>query len=194
MEHGEAVANAVIDVDDAGLQKLAAAEGEQLAGDFGGTRGCCRMSRAWIRMAAGSGVLQGQLAGEADGLGDVVEVVSDAAGEASDGFHAMGVVELLFEFALAGDVADIGLDVLVPGFGVGAERAGDGDAEQTAVLLAQAGFEIAEACRGEQFCEIAVALGEIGKERCRVEGDELLKGVAEKVEQGGIGVLVSGGW
>ncbi len=35
-EHGESVAHTIVEVDDTGLENLAAAEGEQLTGDLGG--------------------------------------------------------------------------------------------------------------------------------------------------------------
>ena len=147
VKHGEGAAHAFVEVDDAGLQKLEAAEGQQLLGDFSGARGLVQDAVELGLNGRRQGRVQGQLAGEADGLGDVVEVVRDAAGEASDGFHAMGVVELLFEFVLAGEVADIGEDVLVSGFGVDAERAGDGDAEQAAVVGCAGGSRSREGFR-----------------------------------------------
>ena len=56
-------------------------------------------------------MLQGEFAGEADGLGNVVEIVSDATGKTPDGFHAMGVAELLLNLTLAGNVEDVSLNV-----------------------------------------------------------------------------------
>ena len=101
---GRALADAVVNVDDAGLEYLTAAEGEQLAGDFGGARGLLHDVEKFGFDGQGELMVQREFAGEADGLGDVVEVVGDAACEAAYGFHAMGVAELLFQFALAGDV------------------------------------------------------------------------------------------
>ncbi len=175
-EHGKSAANAVVDVDDAGLENLAAAEGEQLTGDFGGTRGLLHDVQSLDSMAGASWLLQRELAGEADGLGDVVEVVGDATGEASDGLHAMGVAELLFELALTGDVPDIALDVLVPGLGVGAERSGDGDAEDAAILLAKAGLEIANLPVAHKLGEVAVAFGGIDVKAGNADGAKAPQG------------------
>ena len=37
---------------------------------------------------------------------DVIEIMGDAAGELTDGFHLLGLAELVFEAFLAGDVAE----------------------------------------------------------------------------------------
>ena len=124
-------------------------------------------------------MLQREFAGEADGLGDVVEVVSDAAGEAAYGFHAMGVAEFLFQLALAGDVQSIALDVLVPGLGVRAEISGEGDTNDAAILLAEAGFEIANLAGGEELGEKAVAVAGFDIEAGDADGGKLLESVAE---------------
>ena len=83
---------------------MSAAEGEQLSGDLGGTRGLLHDVQEVGLNRRGELGLQRELAGEIDGLGDVVKVVGDAPGEAANGLHAMRVAELLFQFALAGDV------------------------------------------------------------------------------------------
>ena len=87
-----------VQVDDLGLQHLAAAERQHLLGEVGGTHG-------------GAGDLFGIGAplvfriervqhdlGVADDRGQqVVEVVRDAAGQAADRFHLLRVAQLLFE-------------------------------------------------------------------------------------------------
>ena len=80
-EHGESFADAVVEVDDAGLEHLAPAEGEKLARDLGGARGLLQDVEELGLDGRGELVLQGELAGEADGLGNVVEVVSNATGK-----------------------------------------------------------------------------------------------------------------
>ena len=79
-----------LDVDDARLQRLAAAEGEQLAGQLAPrstpasalpTRRCAARCRATSRCRS--------LQVAADHLQQVVEVVRDAAGELADRLHLL---------------------------------------------------------------------------------------------------------
>ena len=46
----------------------------------------------------------------ADDDEQIVEVVSDASGEAADGFHFLGLAELVFEDAAFGDVFGDGFE------------------------------------------------------------------------------------
>jgi hypothetical protein len=69
--------------------------------------------------------------------------VSDPTGEAADGFHAMGMMQLLFQLSLASDVPDVRLNVLVPVLNIGTEISGDGDTENAAVFFEKAGLEAA---------------------------------------------------
>ena len=188
-DDGERLAYAVVHVHHAGLQNLAAAEGEKRAGDLGGPRGLAHDVEQFGFERRSDRALQRQFAGEADGLGDVVEVVSYTAGKTPHGFHAMRVAELLFEFALAGDVNHVALNVLAPGLGVGAEIAGKRDANDRAIPGAKMGLKIAHTAGLMQPGEVAVAVtGVRVKFRDRRAG-KLLKRIAKHAQEHGVGLL-----
>ena len=89
------------------LQRLAAGEGEQLAGQLGGALGAVKMaffSRGSARASLGHRRAE-QLEVAADHLQQVVEVVGDAAGELADRLHPLGFAQPLLGADPVGDVA-----------------------------------------------------------------------------------------
>ena len=102
-----------VQVEDLGLQHLAAAEGQQLAGQ---RRRLLRRSINLLHLAAqllfkllpfqhhaGIALDDGQ---------HIVEVVGNSAGERADGFHPLGDAKLLFQALALADVDGHGHDVL----------------------------------------------------------------------------------
>ena len=95
-----------VDVDDLRLQHLPPAEGQQLPRERG--RALARRpdllqvlpERILLRH-----VVQHQVAVAEDRREEIVEVVSDAAGERADRLHLLHLAEVLFQPALVGDVA-----------------------------------------------------------------------------------------
>ncbi len=93
------------------LEELFSAEGEELSGEVGGAFG------SEGDLLEGGGFLGvGGVEGAEDfcvALDDgeeVIEVVGDAAGELADGFHFLGLAELIFELDAFGDVPEHALD------------------------------------------------------------------------------------
>ena len=94
------------EVDYLGGDHLAAAEGEQLVGEFGGAlAGGLNVGDLLAQGVGGGHEGQQEIAvAEDDGEG-VIEVVGDAAGQAADGLHLLGLAELFFQAFVALDEA-----------------------------------------------------------------------------------------
>src|SRR6185503_12197567 len=93
----------VVEVEDAGHEDLLAAEGEQLPGEGGGA--VPGLEDLGDLAAGGVAVVEAgdhELGVADDDEQEVVEVVGDAAGEAADGLHLLGLAELLLEAAAGG--------------------------------------------------------------------------------------------
>ena len=86
----------VVEVADAGLDHLLAAEGEELAGERrGALRGLADLVEPAVVLCAGPSSRGRELAVAEDHAQEVVEVVGDAAGELPDRLHLLGLAELL---------------------------------------------------------------------------------------------------
>ena len=95
----------VLQVDDAGLKRLPAREGEEAVGEIGAAlRALDREAHAPSRLlvAVERGAEEIEVAD--DDAQHVVEVVRDAAGEPADGLELRGVQQALLELAPLGDV------------------------------------------------------------------------------------------
>ena len=97
-EHGLAAGDHGVEIDHAWVERLPAAEGQELPREGR----CARDTGAdLVQVITGSGVqrerLHRQFRVTADGSQDVVEIVGHTAGELADGFHALGVDELRVE-------------------------------------------------------------------------------------------------
>jgi hypothetical protein len=100
------------------------------------------------------------------------------------------MVQLLFQLSLAGDVPDVALNVLVPVLEVAAEISGDGDTENAAVFLAEAGLEVAHTPGDLQLAQITLAIGGIAMKMGSGAGTEILEAVSQKLQERRIGLLV----
>jgi hypothetical protein len=120
-----------VDVDDFEFEKLFAAEGQKLAGERGGAIGGLLNGFGFgVQRMAWRELVEQNLGVAADDHEQIVEVVSDAAGEAADGFHFLGLAELIFEHAALGDVFGDGFEnvggFVAAGDGAAADADGDG--------------------------------------------------------------------
>ena len=91
----------------------------------------------------------------ADDHEQIVEVVSDAAGEAADGFHFLGLAELIFEDAALGDVFGDGFEDVGGLVAAGDGAAADADGDDGAVLALPADFETVHAAGAAEFVDQA---------------------------------------
>ena len=129
-----------VDVDDFEFEKLFAAESQELAGERGGAVGGLLNGFGFgmQRMAEGE-LVEHDFGIAADDHEEIVEVVGDAAGEAADGFHFLGLAELVFEHAALGDVFGDGFEN-VGGLVAGDGTAADADGDEGARLCASSGL------------------------------------------------------
>ena len=106
-EHQLRVADLRIEVEHLGHADVAAAEGEQLRGEADGAVGSLVDLLGGAEQRVARPQARRQQLGEAlDDRQQVVEVVGDAAGQPADGFHLLGVAQLVLEVALRRDVGD----------------------------------------------------------------------------------------
>src|SRR5574340_1751780 len=110
-EHALHVSDDGVQIEVRGLRDLAAAKGEQLLGKSGGAA----PGGADFLQGRGGGPIrgragQGEVAIAQDDGEQVVKVVRNAAGKASDGFHLLGLAELIGDALLVGDVLNDGDD------------------------------------------------------------------------------------
>jgi hypothetical protein len=115
-EHRCHLRDNLVEIEHLGAQHLLAAEGEQLRGE----RSCPVRAPEDLANILAPWIIRRELVlkelGEArDGREDVVEIVSDAAGELAHRFHLLRLAELRLEGASRGDVHDetIGQDASV---------------------------------------------------------------------------------
>ena len=91
-------------------QRLAPAEGEQPASEIGAVLGGMPHRFGELAQAVVLDLRCQNIGVEQDRRQHVVEVVSDAAGQLADGFHALGLRQLGFGMLAIGDVRDDGSD------------------------------------------------------------------------------------
>src|SRR5258707_15568947 len=119
---------------------LFAAKGEELASESGSAvGGLANGFRLGVQRMIGSELVEENVSVSADDHEEVVEVVSDAAGEAADGFHFLGLAELVFEDAALGDVFGDGFEDVGGFVAAGDGASADADGDSFAVLAAPAG-------------------------------------------------------
>ena len=99
-------ATTCVQVEHLGLQHLAAAEGQQLAGQAGGALAGVAdlVDAAAARGSSGGQLVEHHAAVAADDGQQVVEVVRHAAGQPADGFHLLRLAQLVFQLAALGHV------------------------------------------------------------------------------------------
>ena len=99
-QHLVRVAHDLVQVDDARLEHLLAAEGEELPRQVGrAMRGLVDLGQLHPRRVLRLQPSGGELRVAQDGRQQVVEVVGDAAGQPSHRFHLLRLAELLFDGA-----------------------------------------------------------------------------------------------
>src|SRR5271155_1555175 len=106
------------------------------------------------RMAEGE-LVEHALGVSADDHEEIVEVVSDAAGEAADGFHFLGLAELVFEKAAGGDVFGDGFEAVGGLVAAGDGAAADADGDDAAVFAFPASLETVHASGAAEFVDQA---------------------------------------
>ncbi len=105
VQHFQVFRDDAVEVDNLRRQHLLAAEGEQLASECSGAlSGSSDFLGGPAQRGVGPDTLQEELGVSRDHHEQVVEVMGDAAGEATDGFHLLGLAELLLQGAAFGDV------------------------------------------------------------------------------------------
>ena len=126
----------------------------------------------------------------ADDHEEIVEVVGDAAGEAADGFHFLGLAELVFENAALGDVFGDGFENVGGFVAAGYGAAADADGDDGAVFALPADFEAVHAPGAAEFVDQAGVFGGIDEDIfLRIEGQDFESGVvAEHSDERGVDV------
>ena len=120
-----------------GRERLASTEGEELIREIRRPpSGGFYLAEALRGLRALRDGCHRQLRVREDGQEEVVEVVSDAAGELADGFHLLGLVELRLGRSVSGNVAGDPVDV--PRDGI--ERGAPGEHAVLAVSCGDSGF------------------------------------------------------
>ena len=105
-QHLLQVADQRVDLEHGRLQDLLAAERQQLAGQPGGAiGGLVDLIGVLTTGIGGAEVLEQEIRVAGDGREDVVEVVGNAARQAADRFHLLGLAQLLLELDALRDVA-----------------------------------------------------------------------------------------
>ncbi len=104
-EQGVEIQHDVVQVNDARRKHLLAAEREQLAGNARGSIGGRLDLRRAVGQAAAGGNAFGHDLGVSQGDGEqVVEIVSDAASQTSNGFHLLRLAESFLEGHALGNI------------------------------------------------------------------------------------------
>ena len=97
------------------LDRLPAAEGQELAGEVAGALGrAADLLEILAVGTVGREVEQHQIRVAENRRQDVVEVVGHAAGQGAEGVHLLRLPQLLFELLALGDVDDGAFDHLLP--------------------------------------------------------------------------------
>ena len=188
-----------VDVDDLEFEKLFAAEGEELAGERGGAiGGLLNGFGLGVQRVAGGELVEENLGVAADDHEQIVEVVSDAAGEAADGFHFLGLAELVFEDAAFGDVFGDGFEDVGGLVSAGDGAAADADGDGGAVFAFPADLETVHAAGAAEFVDQAGVFAGIDENIfLRIEGQHFEGGVVtQHSDEGRVDVEKAGlrGW
>jgi len=160
----------VVEIEDAGLKQLPAAESKQLAGERGGAVGdFADLLAIGPGGIGGLDLIEGEVAVALDDGEEIVEIVRDAAGETAEGVHFLRLAKLVFELFALGFIAL-----------KSAAHAGKGACERAQFVATDGGeweckvalFERANAVhqRAERFGKGAG--DEIGKEAAGEDGGE----------------------
>src|SRR6185369_11289780 len=105
-QQADRVGHGLIQVQDARLAGLAAAEGQEPAGEgYSASRRLLDGLRVFDATGQAVGLDHEHLGVARDDCEEVIEIVRDAAGKTTDGFHLLRLPELFLEKALLGDVA-----------------------------------------------------------------------------------------
>ena len=139
---------------------------------------------------AGAEVAEQDLGVTVDDSKQIVEVVSDSAGEAADCFHFLGLAELVFEDAAFGDVLSYGFEDVGGFVAAGDGASADADGDGRAVFALPADFESVHASGTTEFVDQAVVFGGIDEDVfLRIEGQDIdCRVVAEHSDEGGVDV------
>ena len=118
-EKVESFGDALVQVDIARLENLAASKSQELARECGGAFG---LLMDFLEMAAEAsaflGLFHADIGPAHDGADHVVEVVRDSTGELADGFELLRLQELLFKGQAFRDILDDDFRALAVLFGV----------------------------------------------------------------------------
>src|ERR1039458_8495743 len=116
--------------------------------------------------------------------------MGDATGEAADGFHFLGLAELIFEQATFGDVFGDGFENVGGFVAAGYGAAADADGDDAFVFAPPADFETVHAPGAAEFVDQAGVFGGIDEDvLLRIEVEDLKGGiVAEHSDEGGVDV------
>src|SRR5271170_290735 len=180
-----------VDVDDLEFEKLLAAESKKLAGKrSSAVGGLLNGFRLNVQRISGSELVEENLGVAADHHEQIVEVVSDAAGETADGFHFLGLAELVFEDAALGDVFGDGFEDFGGMIFTGHGAATDADSDGCAILAFPADFKTVHAAGAAEFVDQASVFGRIGENIVfRIESQDFDSGVvAQHSDEGGVDV------
>src|SRR5712691_224016 len=180
-----------VDVDDLELEMLFAAEGEELAGESGRAIGGLANGFGFgVQRMFRSELVEENLGISADDHEEVVEIVSDAAGEAADGFHFLGLAELVLEDTALGDVFGDGFENVGGFVAAGDGAPADANGDRGTVFAAPAGFEAVHASGAAEFFDQAGVLARLNENIfLGIEGEDFKSGVvAEHSDEGGVDV------
>ena len=99
----------LVQIENPGLEHLAAAEGQELLGERrGALPGLHDLFHRMAVAISGGEAVQDELAVAGDDGQQVIEIVRHAAGQHPHGFHLLRLAELLFQAAAAGNVVQDG--------------------------------------------------------------------------------------
>src|SRR5882672_385456 len=143
-----------------------------------------------MQRVAKAEMVEQNLGVSADHSKQIVEVVSDAAGEAADSLHFLRLAELVFQHAALGDVFGDGFQDIGGFVASGYGAAADANRDDDAVLPFPADFEAVHASGAPEFVDQSIVFGGIDEDvflRIKREDFESVV-VAEHSDQGGIDV------
>ena len=171
-QHFQVFGDHAVQVHNLGGQHLLAAEGQQLASERGGALGGVGdLLRVSAQRGIGADAFQQEFGVSRDHHQQVVEVVGDAAGEPADGFHLLGLAELLLQGAAFGDV--LGEKFEEDGVAVVAEGAsGEAHVDDGAILAHPVGGQAVKFLQRAQVVGQAEPLLRIGIQVGQIAADE----------------------
>ena len=138
-QEADGFGDVLIEIDVAGLQNLAAGEGEELASERGSANGLmANFIEVAMEASFGVGLVHAEFGPAENGADHVVEIVGDAAGQLADGFEFLGLTDLFFQREAFGNFLDDDLGA----FGLAARIAGPAGNEAHGDDFAVAAFPI----------------------------------------------------